>query len=211
VVVAGSPRLDLVRPEPAAREPVRRELGVRDGDRMVVLSGTWGPLHRRFHYPVVLARLFDRPLERVHLVVKQHPAEMDEGPYRSVIEGVARAGGFAPPPITVVRDVDLYRLLGAADAHLGVHSTVLTEAVFVGVPNLLAAGIQGGDLLDYVAAGVALPVSDGGDLLAALERVAAGAITDEARAAFLARQFEPGNATERIADDLLEWLTGAPR
>ncbi len=202
VMVAGSPRLDYFRPGSVDREAVRAELGVAAGDRLVVLSGTWGDLYRRFHYPAVLARIFDRPLPRVHLVVKQHPAEHDPGPYRSVIEGVARAGGFAPPPITVVQHVDLYALLAAADAHLGVHSTVLTEAVFVGTPNLLAAGIRGSDFLDYVAAGVAIPVETGSDLLAALDAVAQGAITTEARAAFLARQFEPGAASLRIADDL---------
>ena len=35
---------------------------------------------------------------------------------RAVIESVASAHGFAPPPITVVQHVDLYRLLAAADA-----------------------------------------------------------------------------------------------
>ena len=207
VVVGGSPRLDMFRAVTPDRSTVRDELGVAPGDRLVVLSGTWGGIYRRFHYPVVLARLFDRPLPRVHLVVKQHPAEQDEGPYRAVVEGVAAARGFAPPPITVVRDVDLYRLLAAADAHLGIHSTVLTEAVVVGTPNLLASGVLGGDLLDYVEAGVALPVGDGGDLLAALDAAADGAIAPAARAAFLARHFESGSAGDRIAADLLAWLS----
>ena len=206
VVVTGSPRLDLYRPAALDREAVRAELGAQPGERLVVLSGTYGSLYRRFHYPVVLARLFDRPLPGVRVVVKQHPAEDDEGPYRAVIEGVARARGFAPPPIVVVRDVDLYRLLAAADAHLGVLSTVLTEAVFVGTPNLLASGIAGGDLLDYVAAGVALPVTTGEELLAALDAAAAGAITAEARAAFIADHFEAGSGTDRVAQDLLAWL-----
>ena len=211
VVVAGSPRLDYVRPNVASPDAVRARLGVAPGDRLVVLSGTWGTPFRRMHYPVVLARLFDRPLPHVHLVVKQHPGERDEGPYRAVIEGVAAARGFAPPPITVLRDTDLYQLLGAADAHLGIHSTVLTEAVFVGTPNLLATGILGGDLLDYVEAGVALPVETGADLLAALDASAGGALSPEARAAFIARQYEPGSASERIAADLLEWLPPSPQ
>ena len=212
VVVAGSPRLDLAdsgrwrRRSGRVRREVRKELGVQDEDRLLVLSGTWGDLHRRFHYPVVLSRLFDRPIPRVHVVVKLHPSEVDDGPYRAVIEGAARAGGFAPPPITLVQRIDLYRLLGAADAHLGIQSTVLTEAVFAGTPNLLATGIAGGDLLDYVPSGVALPVRDGGDLVAALDAVAAGAISDEARAAFIAHHFRPGRAAERIANDLLAWL-----
>ena len=206
VRVGGSPRLDVGVRRPSDREAVRAELSIAAGDRLLVLSGTHGHLHRRFLYPVALARLFDREIAGVHLVVKLHPAETDEGPYRAVVEGVAAAGGFAPPPITVVRDVDLYRLLAAADAHLGIHSTVITEAVFVGTPNLLATASLGGDLLDWVAAGVALPVRDGADLVHALEAAAAGAITAAAREAFIAAHYEPGSASDRIAEDLLAWL-----
>ena len=174
VVVGGSPRLDLVDQRRRAAawpdDALRRELGVASGDRLVVLSGTWGVQQRRFHYPIALAGLFAAPLERVHVVVKLHPSEKDEGPYRAVIEGVAAAGGFAPPPVTVVQTVDLYRLLAAADAHLGIHSTLLTEAVATGTPNLLAAGLAGADLLGYVEAGVAVPVRTAADIAAVLDR-----------------------------------------
>ncbi len=211
VSVSGSPRLDLTMIEdPAAdavdRAAVRAELGVRPGDRMLVLSGTWGSIYRRFHYPIALARLFDRPVPGVHLVVKLHPGEEDEGPYRAVVEGVAAAGGFAPPPITVIQQIDLYRLLRAADAHLGVHSTVLTEAVVTGTPNLLAAGLAGADLIGYVAAGVATPVRSGADLLAALDGGPEAELAERARRAFLEDHFRPGSASDRIATDLLERL-----
>ncbi|MDP9481818.1 MAG: CDP-glycerol glycerophosphotransferase family protein [Chloroflexota bacterium] len=206
VRVGGSPRLDLVAPERVDREAVRAELGVAPGDRLVVVSGTWGSTFRRFHYPLSLARLIDRALPGVHLVVKLHPSEPDEGPYRATIEGAAAAGGYQAPPITVVRTVDLYRLLAAADAHLGISSTVLTEAVAAGTPNLLADTFAGSDLLGYVSAGVALPVRSGADVLAALEATAAGAISDAARQAFLRDHFEPGDASARIATELLEWL-----
>jgi hypothetical protein len=185
---------------------VRAELGIAPGDRLVVISGTWGLTYRQFHYPLSLARLMDRPLPRVHLVVKLHPREPDEGPYRAVIEGVAAANGFPAPPITVVRAIDLYRLLGAADAHLGIHSTVLTEAVAAGTPNLLADTLAGADLLGYLPAGVALPIRNGAELLAALDAAAAGAIGEPARRAFLDDHFEPGDASGRIASGLLEWL-----
>ena len=164
-------------------------------------------MYRRFHYPIALARLFARPLERVHLVIKLHPSERDEGPYRRIVEGLAVAGGFAPPPITVVRDVDLYRLLAAADAHLGIHSTVLTEAVATGTPNLLATGLVASDLLGYVEAGVAIPVETAEDLAAALDLPRTEAMDAARRAAFLAAHFEPGDASQRIADDLVGWLT----
>ena len=105
--------------------------------------------------------------------------------------------------MTFVQAVDLYRLLRAADAHIGLQSTVLTEAVVTGTPNLLAATSSASDLLGYVEAGVAVPVRTGADLLAALD--AGSAATPEARQAFIDAHFEPGSASERIADDLLVW------
>ena len=204
VTVGGSPRLDLVSPAHSDRAVIRDELGVAPGDRLVLISGTWGTTDRRFRYPISLARLIDRPLPRVHLGVKLHPGEPDEGPYRALVEGVAAARGFAPPPITVVRTIDLYRLLGASDAHIGIHSTVLTEAVAAGTPNLLADTLPGTDLVGYVSAGVALPVRTGADVLAALD--AAQPLDEDARRAFLDDHFEPGDASDRIARELLEWL-----
>ncbi len=106
--------------------------------------------------------------------------------------------------MTVVQRIDLYRLLQAADAHLGIHSTVLTEAVVTGTHNLLADTLASSDLLGYVEAGVAVPVRDGATFLAGLETP--GAVTDAARASFLARHFRSGSASERLRDDLLAWL-----
>lgn len=207
VRVGGSPRLDLVQPGDVDREAVRRELGIAEGDRLVVLSGTWGTLYRRFHYPIALAHLLCRPIERIHLVVKLHPSERDEGPYRQVIEGLAAAGGFAPPPITVVQSVDLYRLLAAADAHLGIHSTVLTEAVATGTPNLLADVLSASDLLGYVDAGAAVPVRTPEDVAAALDLPRDSGLDEARRLAFLRSHYEPGSATQRISADLLAWLS----
>jgi hypothetical protein len=203
VVASGSPRLDLrERRTPESRSRIRATLGVAPGRRLLLVSGTWGPLPRRFHIPVVLARLFDRPIPGVHVVVKLHPGEPDEGPYRATIEGVATAGGFDPPPVSLVRDIDLYELLDASDAHLGLYSTVVTEAVVTGTPNLLAAFLATSDLLGYVEAGVARPVHDGADLIAALDDAEQG-IDEAARARFVDDHFEPGPASERIAADIL--------
>jgi hypothetical protein len=207
VVVGGSPRLDLIAAGTLDDQTqLRRELGVADDERLVVVSGTWGTIYRRFHYPIALAALVDRPLPRVHVVVKLHPGEPDEGPYRQILEAAARARGVPPPRITTVQSVDLYRLLAAADAHLGIHSTVLTEAVITRTPNLLADGLAGADLLGYVEAGVATRIRDGGDLLAALDAAAAGGVREADAAAFSGAHFEPGPASERIAASLLAWL-----
>ncbi|MFN8629420.1 MAG: hypothetical protein U0838_03610 [Chloroflexota bacterium] len=108
--VGGSPRLTLTAPPAAVdRDAVRAELGIAPGDRLVVVSGTWGAFYRTFHYPIALAGLLDRRLPRIHLVVKLHPAETDEGPYRGDHRGAAAARGFAAPPVTIVQNVDLYR------------------------------------------------------------------------------------------------------
>jgi hypothetical protein len=220
VVVAGSPRLDLVAdPEPDAadragtRAAVRRELGVADSNRLVVVSTTAAAVLTRFGVVPALGRIFDHELDRVHLVVKLHPAETDGKRYERLIHGIAAARGRPAPPLTVVQAIDLYRLLAAADAHLGSYSTVLTEATVLGTPNLLAAADAGGDLLDYAAAGVARPVSDGADLLRALESVTSAEAPEAAaaRATFVREHFRPGVAARRIADDLLSAFRGAAR
>ncbi len=189
------------------REAVRREMGVADGSRMLVVSTGFLPLQRRFVLSASLERLFGEPVPGVHVVFKQHPGESDEGPYRELLVGLARAGGFAAPPITVVRDVDLYRLLRAADAHLGLLSTVLTDAVAARTPNLIAVDQAHTDLLGYVAAGVARPVRDAADLRAALDDLQPP--DEAARQAFLAAHLEPGPASERIVARVSAAL-GAP-
>ncbi|MEO8229228.1 MAG: GNAT family N-acetyltransferase [Chloroflexota bacterium] len=203
VVVSGSPRLQLGAHEPAdagelaaERSAVRRELGIADGDRILVVSTVFVPFVRQFYFAHVLERLLGGPLPGIHVVFKLHPGEDDEGPYRALLDGLAAAGAYPAPPMTIVRDVDLYRLLRAADAHLGFHSTVLTDAVIVGTLNLIAATQAYGDLLGYVAAGVARPIKDIADLRAALAdpRPADGA----ARSAFLADHLRPGDASGRI-------------
>jgi hypothetical protein len=183
------------------RDDVRRELGVAGGDRLLVISTTRDPDLRRFHQDHAFARLLGGPLPGVHLVFKQHPAEPDRGDYERLVAGLARAGGHPPPPVSVVRDVDLYRLLRAADAHLGLYSTVLTDAVVAGTPNLVAITQARADLLGYVAAGVAAPVRTNADLRAAME---APPVPDPAaRRAFLDDHFRPGDGTARIADAVL--------
>jgi len=212
VVVAGAPRLDLLRasapgnPE-RARDAIRSAVGARAGERVVVVSSTNNPDVRRLVVAPALAAILDRSLPGVRLVVKLHPAEESHDLYERLAAGLAAAGGFAATPVSVVRDLDLFALLRAADAHLGIHSTVLTDAVVAGTRNLVVVGFPGSDALGYVASGVARPVRDGGELLAALDA------PDEpghaaARDAFLAEHFAPGEAADRIATDLLGWLGG---
>jgi hypothetical protein len=204
VAVAGSPRLDIdavpIDGDAATleRDAVRRELGVAPGSRLLVVSTAHTVPFRRFLLPNLIDRLLSQPMPGVHVVFKQHPGELDEGPYRRLMQGLARSGGYPEIPVGVVRDVDLNRLLRAADAHLGLHSTVLTDAVVVGTPNLIALTQAYSDLLGYVDAGVAQPVATALDLRRAMDHPPVASAT--ARAAFLAAHFAPGHAADRIAD-----------
>jgi hypothetical protein len=217
VGVTGAPRLDIAggttRPDHATaasaaeRATVRSALGVRDDHRMLVISTTHEPIHRRFSWPHALGRLLDAPLPGVHLVFKLHPAEVDDGLHRRLVEGLARAAGFRPPPVTVVRDIDLYGLLRAADAHLGLYSTVLSDAVAARTPNLIAATQARTDLVGYVAAGVARPVRSAAELRAALE--SPEPLDPERRRAFLADHFLPGDASGRIVAEIAAAVASA--
>jgi hypothetical protein len=213
VVVSGSPRLDLgtaLQQDPqkvdVERMAVRRELGVRDGDLMLVVSTVNLPFIRRFHVVQMLERMLGGPLPGIHVVFKKHPGELDDGPYQALLTGLARAGAYDAPPVTIVREVDLYRLLRAADAHLGLRSTVLTDAVVVGVPNLIATVQAHADILGYVEAGVARPVRNRGELLDALANPQPADAA--ARASFLEHHFLPGDASERIARVVREGSVG---
>ena len=206
VVVGGSPRLDLYRPvDERSRDGPVASWASRPTTASSSCPGRRAASTAGSTTRSLLARLFDRPLPHVHLVVKQHPAEKDEGPYRAVVEGVATAGGFAPPPITVVRDVDLYRLLAAADAHLGIHSTVLTEAVFVGHAEPAGYGRAG----RRPAWTTSTPGWRSRSRTAPTCSCARGGRQGSDHAAAGRRSSRPLRARappRRIADDLLAWL-----
>jgi hypothetical protein len=202
VVVTGSSRADpetTARPHsPDEREQVRRELGVADGDRMLVVSVAHNPVAGDLHSAEMVGRLLGGPLPGIHIVIKLHPQDRTKGLFAALLRGLAGAGGYQAPPLTVVRDFDLYRLLRAADAHLGQYSTVLTDAVVAGTPNMIAAGLAYGDMLGYAAARVAVPVESVDDVRAFMRDPIIADPVDRGR--FLEAHFAPGDATARIVD-----------
>ena len=114
--------------------------------------------------------------------------------------------------MTLVKAIDLFDLLRAADAHLGVYSTVLTDAVAAGTPNLIVASLEGTDLLGYVEASVARPVGSGADLLAALEQLGGSPACVGRRPGGLpGRTLRPGARRPPIADDLIAVAAGQAR
>ena len=209
VLTTGSPRAN---PEterghaaPDERAAVRRELGVADGDRMLVVSVANNPVGGDIHSVCMVARTLGGPLPGVHVIVKLHPIDRTEGTYETLLGGMARAGGYPPPPVTVVRDIDLYRLLRAADAHLGQYSTVLTDAVVAGTPNMIAVGTGYDDHIGHEAARVAAPVRTVDDVREFMQDPRPADPEDRAR--FLAAHFEPGDATGRIGSALRHAIT----
>lgn len=213
VVVTGSPRqpedvgADLSASERAVeRAAVRTALGVGPDDRLLVVSSANMWIMRDVHLVELLARTLGGPLPGVHVVVKQHPGETDDGPVRNLLEGLAAAGGYAPPPITVVHDIDLLRLLRAADGHLSFASTVLTDAVMTKTPNLVSSDQAYGDLIGYMPARVARSVSRPEDVRAALEDPRPPSEQD--RSAFLARHFRDGDAVGRVAAEIRSRIDG---
>ena len=202
VRVTGSSRADpdaaLVPDSADERAEVRRSLGVADDDRLLVVSVAHNPVSGDLHSVNMVAQLLDGPLPGVHVVFKRHPQDKVEGVYQALMAGLARAGGYPQAPMSVVRDIDLYRLLRTADAHLGQYSTVLTDAVVAGRPNMIAVGQAYDDILGYVAARVAVPVRSVDDVRAFMRDPRPPDPADRAR--FLDAHFRRGDATGRIVE-----------
>lgn len=201
VVVTGSSRVDpdgaLVPSAPDERDAVRLALGIAVDDRLLVVSAARNPIGDEMHSISMASRMLDGPLPGVHLVIKLHPEEESGKHYEALLTGLARAGGYDAPRVSVVRDVDLYRLLRAADAHLGLYSTVLTDAVLTCTPNMIAVGQAYSDLLGYVPAGVAVPVRSVDDVRAFMADPRPP--TTEDRARFLDEHYRRGDPTGAIA------------
>ena len=181
----------------ADRAAVRHDLGIADGDRMLVVSVANNPVGGDIHSVCMVARMLDGPLPGVHVVVKLHPIDRQVGTYQALLGRLARAGGYPPIPVSVVRDIDLYRLLRAADAHLGQYSTVLTDAVVAGTPNMIAVGAAFNDHIGYEAARVATPVRSVDEVRAFMADPRLPDPGDRSR--FLAAHFLPGDGAGRIA------------
>jgi hypothetical protein len=205
VVVTGSPRADpgtMRRPITAEeRMAVRHELGVADGDRLLVVSVAHNQVMGDLYGATMAAGMLGGPLPGVHIVIKLHPQDRGVADYPRLLAALAAAGGYPPPVVSTIRDTDLYRLLRSADAHLGQYSTVLTDAVVAGTPNMIAVADAYADPLGHVAAGVAVPVRSVDDVRTFMADPRPPTEVDRER--FLRRHFEPGDAAGRIAELLL--------
>jgi hypothetical protein len=205
VIVTGSPRIEpeqaLVAGSPDERASVRRELGVDEDDRLLVVSAARRTVGNEIHFVSALGRVLAGPLPGVHVAFKLHPEEKDGDPFVSLVARLAWAGGYRIPRMSVVRDIDLYRLLRSADAHLGQYSTVLTDAVLTATPNMVTVGPAWSDIIGYVEAGVATAVRTPDDVRAFMQDPKPPRPEDRAR--FLEAHYRSGDAVGRISAAIL--------
>lgn len=177
-----------------SREPIRRELGVPPGDRVLVLAAKFSEVQAEL--PALFQAVSSLP--SVRLVIKTHPAET-AAPYAALAAG-ARAIRIEPPT------ADLARVLAAADALVTRNSTVAIDALLLGLPAVVL-GLPN-NLSPFVDMGVMAGAPAGG-LKQVLERVL---YDQEARETLIerARQFtagggmpSDGRAAERAAEEIL--------
>lgn len=199
LAVTGSAKLDdlaaaVARHREHGVGTIRRELGVADDERLLVLAAKFSEIGR------VLPDLFAavNVLAGVRLVVKTHPAETP-APYLALASGHARIA-IAPA------EADLARLLAAADAIVTMNSTVAIDGLVLGVPALVIGAPS--NLAPFVHMGVML-AADAPGLAETLERLlydrAAYDALVERAAQFAARHDmrADGRAAERAADEVL--------
>lgn len=143
-VLAGDPCFDRMLAARAYRDRFRRALGVRGGQRLVVVSATWNP-EGLFGdggagdvLPALLPRLTgELAADEYRVAAVLHPNIWEghgPGQVRAWLDGARRGG------LTLVDPLGGWRqALLAADAVLGDHGAVTYYAAALGVPVALAA------------------------------------------------------------------------
>jgi len=144
-VVAGDPCWDRILAARPHRDRFRRALGVRDGQRLIVLSSTWNP-ESLFGdggggadvLPALLPRLTSEfPADEYRLAAVLHPNVWHghgPGQIRAWLDRAGRAGLALIDPLHGWRQALL-----AADAVIGDHGSVTYYAAALGTPVLLGA------------------------------------------------------------------------
>lgn len=138
VVVTGDPCYDRLLASLPLREAYRRALGVRDDQRLILITSTWGPQSLLGQCPELLPRLLaELPAGRYRVAASLHPdAWYWHGPWqvRAWQADCVRSG------LTLLPAAEGWRgALAAADLVIGDHGSVTVYAASLGVPLLLAA------------------------------------------------------------------------
>ncbi len=143
-VLAGDPCFDRMLAARGHRDRFRRALGVRRGQRLVVVSATWNPegLFGDGGAGDVLTALLPRltgelPADEYRVAAVLHPNIWQghgPGQVRAWLDGARRGGLALVDPLGAWRQA-----LVAADAVIGDHGAVTYYAAALGVPVALAA------------------------------------------------------------------------
>ncbi|MFF7684728.1 hypothetical protein ACFZB6_01060 [Streptomyces syringium] len=162
--VVGDPCADQLRASTPFRDAYRAALGVRPGQKLLVLTSTWGRRSLLGHGGDTVRRaLAELPRDEYRVVAAVHPnAWHGHGGWQvhTWLAPFVRAGLVLPVPET-----DTWKAaLTAADAFIGDHGSVTLYGVALGLPGLLGAFDD-----DVVAPGSPMALLGG-----LLPRVAAG-------------------------------------
>jgi len=138
VKITGDPALDRMTASEHLRETYRKALGVRPGQRLVVISSTWGPRSLLGRHPDLPGRLAAALPERTHRVVMAvHPAVWAWHGRRQVLawlNSAFQAGLMVLPP-----EKGWSAALVAADEAIGDFGSVTCYSAALGLPVTLAA------------------------------------------------------------------------
>ncbi len=136
--VAGDPCYDRLTASLPFRDGYRRALGVKDGQKLVVVSSTWGPGSLLGRYRSLVPRLLaELPRDEYRVVAILHPNIWHWHGHWQVqawyADAMRNGLGLVPP------EEGWRAALAAADVVVGDHGSVTCYAASIGVPVLLAA------------------------------------------------------------------------
>ncbi|MGA5817647.1 hypothetical protein ACPC54_07280 [Kitasatospora sp. NPDC094028] len=148
-VLGGDPCYDRILAARPRRKAFRRALGVRPGQRLVLLNSTWNPTSlfgdggggdgggEQDALPLLLRALPELPVDEYRVAAVLHPNVWHghgPGQVRLWLDGAARAGLTLVDPVA-----DWRQALIAADAVVGDFGSVSYYAAALGTPVLVAA------------------------------------------------------------------------
>lgn len=153
-VVAGDPCFDRMLASQPYRQVYRDALGVRDGQKLVVVSTTWSPRSLFGTAPGIFARLVaELPAEDYRVIGVLHPFVWRGHSRRQVLAWLAHARGTG---LDIVPVEEGWRAaLVAADLVVGDHGSVTVYGAGLDVPVLMnaasSADVRPGSTADILA------------------------------------------------------------
>lgn len=209
-VVAGDPCYDRLQVDLRHRAAYREALGLRPGQRLVVVSSTWGANSLFERYRDLVARLAGELDPRCYrIAVQLHPAVWSGHGVRQVRAWLAdeRSAGV----LLVEPQVGWRAVVAAADCVIGDHGSVPTYAASMSIPVLLTGNT--GDVDERSAQWLVrqrVPSLDAAGGLESQIRQASGGVCPNLAAEVAARlTSEPGQAQRLLRAEMYR-LLGLP-